>query len=214
MPRSAAGGAAICNHRLPVDYHLFRTINDFTARHAGFEKAVEAYSAISEILFVALLVLLFFVIGRQGRTWATRAAVAAGLSATAALAIAQLVANTVDRARPYAEHHAHLFVSRSADPSFPSDHATAAFAIAVSIRLRNAPWGNAALTLATTLAFARVAVGTHYPGDVIGGALLGTLVAFAFAITPLRRLVDRAADLLARTWESVIGHVIGRPTVR
>ena len=63
--------------------------------------------------------------------------------------------------------------------SFPSGHATVAFACATVLalavpRLRWWLFGLAAL-----IAWSRVYVGVHYPGDVLGGALIGVVIARA-----------------------------------
>jgi hypothetical protein len=73
--------------------------------------------------------------------------IAALLSAGVALLVAHVVSGVWDRPRPYVAHpgEAHLFISPSNDPSFPSDHATAAFAIAAAIWLRHRGVGAAAL---------------------------------------------------------------------
>ena len=78
----------------------------------------------------------------------------------------------------------HLLIERSADYSFPSDHATAAFAIAAAFLLHAMPRrGTAYLAMAGLVMVSRVFVGTHYAGDVLGGALTGLLAALAVRLT-------------------------------
>ena len=83
--------------------------------------------------------------------------VAAGFSALLALGVAHIVADIWARPRPYLAHPgAHLFIAPSADSSFPSDHATAAFAIAMAAPgHRKAGW--LALAMAMLVSVARVA---------------------------------------------------------
>lgn len=52
-------------------------------------------------------------------------------------------------------------------------------------------------------AFARVYVGTHYPGDVLAGVLIGITVALAlFLLPPTRRLIESIAERAGRVWDS------------
>ena len=131
-----------------------------------------------------VLAVLFLVRGKWRSVNGRHGVVAAGFSALLALGVAQLLADWVSRPRPYVAHaaDAHLFIARSADPSFPSDHATAAFAIAVALLLRHRKAGLLALGLATLVSLGRVAVGTHYPTDVLAGAAIGTGAALVIGI--------------------------------
>jgi undecaprenyl-diphosphatase len=175
------------------DYHLFRWANDLAARHDGFEDPLRFYVQGSEVLFALAVVALFLLAGPRIR----RAAVAAGLSAGLALLVGHFVAAAVDRARPFVDHpHVHLFLSHAADPGFPSDHATGAFAIAFALVLRDRVLGIVALALALVLSFGRVALGVHYPSDVFAGAVLGLAAALVLWIPVLRERVDRLADAL------------------
>jgi len=196
--RPAAPGAGAPT-LVALDWTILHAVNDFAVRHDGFEDPVTRYVGISEIVFAAILAILFLLARQNARTGA-RAAVAAAASSVVALAAGQAISHLVQRPRPFVDHPAlHVFASRSPDFSFPSDHATAAFAIAVAILLRSRPWGIVALVLAVVLAAGRVVVGVHYPTDVLAGAALGTAAALAlWAIRPVRRDLDAVADRLAR----------------
>lgn len=67
-----------------------------------------------------------------------------------------------------------------AGKSFTSSHATNTFAFAVMLILlfrKRLKWITpAALLWAGSISYAQVYVGVHYPLDIIGGALLGTLI--------------------------------------
>jgi undecaprenyl-diphosphatase len=62
------------------------------------------------------------------------------------------------------------------DPSFPSGHATMAFASATVLSYFKPRWAPAFFLLAVAIGYSRVYVGVHYPLDVLGGALLGLLI--------------------------------------
>jgi undecaprenyl-diphosphatase len=181
-----------------MEWSILHTLNDFLYRHDGFEDALLFYINISEALFIATLVIVFaFANGVRLRAW-RRASVAALLSAGLALAVGKVISELVDRARPFVAdpHGVHLFSSHAADPGFPSDHATGAFAVAMAIWLRNRRLGTVALIAAAVLSVGRVAIGVHYPSDVVAGAILGCAAALLFFTRPARTRIDRLSDWL------------------
>jgi undecaprenyl-diphosphatase len=178
-----------------MDYQLFKAINNFSAAHDGVEDLLKAYVQASEIIFAAGLVALFL----AWRPDARRAIVAAALSAGLGLLAAHFLSVGVDRMRPFVDHpSAHLFIAHAKDPGFPSDHATAAFAIGFALVLRHRRMGILALGLALVLAVGRVALGVHYPADVGAGALLGLAAALALWPQPIRARVDQLADAVGQ----------------
>jgi undecaprenyl-diphosphatase len=165
---------------MSADLHLAEHANAFALHHDGWEDAASAYAHLSEPLFLAGVIALAVVglILRRDRLLlgAALAVAASGV----ALAFAAVLSRIVDRPRPFVAHpQIHAFLSHAADPSFPSDHATAAFAIAAVLLVR---FGRPALPVmlaAVALAASRVLIGLHYPTDVLAGAAIGTAAALA-----------------------------------
>jgi membrane-associated phospholipid phosphatase len=62
--------------------------------------------------------------------------------------------------------------------SFPSGHATTAFALAAVIGFVSPRWFYPGLAFAAVVAISRVSLGVHYTSDVVGGAILGLLGAY------------------------------------
>ena len=117
---------------------------------------------------------------KRDRLRVRHACVAAGLSFLIGLGLNQIVLLFVHRLRPYDAGVSHLIISRSAEWSFPSDHATATVAIAAAFLLHGfGRRGLAFLVAAILVGLSRVYVGTHYAGDVLGGAATGIIAATA-----------------------------------
>jgi undecaprenyl-diphosphatase len=197
---------------MSLDFRLYDLLNDFAARHDGVEDLLHFFAVEGELLFLALLAVLFCATGKYRSRNGRRGVAAAGFGAVLALAIAQVIGRLWDRPRPYEAHpgDAHLLLPASPDPSFPSDHATAAFAIAVAITLRHRKAGLLALALASLVAVARVALGTHYPTDVIGGAALGATAALVLWGPPVRAVLHRLADWAGEAYERLVTVARGR----
>jgi len=189
-----------------MDWSVLHTLNDFLFRHDQVEDPLLFYVNASEALFVVTLAIVFLLSYRPRHLDMRRAAVAAVLSAGLGLAVAKLISELVDRARPFVAdpHGVHLFSGHAADPGFPSDHATAAFAIATAILLRNRKAGILALIAAAVLSVGRVAFGVHYPSDVLAGAAVGAAAALALWLPAARRRVDALADFLGRGWDRTL----------
>jgi undecaprenyl-diphosphatase len=99
-----------------------------------------------------------------------------------------------DRPRP-PEHFAALGVDVNAplgvppDRSFPSGHAQTAFAAAVYLALLFPRGAAAFLALAALVGLSRIALGVHYPSDVIAGAVIGG--AFSIAAFQIAKRIER-----------------------
>ena len=181
-----------------LDYSLFRVINDWSGRSAVLDSLMVGCAKYLPVVF-ALALIALWLSWRPRNQWA---ALLAGASAFLALGIGQLIGKAMPRPRPYLSHAVHQLIPPSLDTSFPSDHATLGFAIGVMVWRYNKRAGVALLVLAAVMAFARVFVGAHYPGDVLGGAVLGGVTSFALGVVcekePVQKWLERIFQILRR----------------
>jgi membrane-associated phospholipid phosphatase len=109
-----------------------------------------------------------------------------------------------DRARPFVAHPGvHVWGTRSHDPSFPSDHASAVFGIAFAVFLLDRLVGSIFLTAACAVGVGRVFIGAHYPSDVVAGCLVG-LASALLVVRVLRPLIERIVRLVERVTDPLL----------
>lgn len=182
-----------------MDSRLFRSINRFADRTSWAHPWVKGYATYGIALFAVIMLFAWWDARSSGEpTVAVAAVVWSGVAPLLSFVAVQVIGAVVDRARPTAVlANTHLLVSPTKDFSFPSDHSTAVGAISVALilagpTLRRRSYGWVALGLAVLLAFSRVYVGAHYPGDVVAGLLLGAGIAIVGAPLARRLLVPLA----------------------
>ena len=102
-----------------------------------------------------------------------RAVVALGSAGFSSLGLSRVVKQAVERQRPGA--HLDALVRTPTSSSFPSGHTLAAFTTAVVLSEGEAQT-TAAVGFATAVAASRVHLRAHHPSDVIGGAVIGSVL--------------------------------------
>jgi len=86
--------------------------------------------------------------------------------------------------------------------SFPSDHAVVFFLLATVIFGLSRVWGVIALLAATFFSLVRIALGFHWPWDVLAGAILGSSVGLFVLLMAYMTdsLVVKVAKLPMKLW--------------
>ena len=161
----------------PWDRTLFRGVNAFARETGWLHGVLLAYASYGVVLFAGLLLLGWWTARSSGDLVKVAAALWAPLGALAALALNQLLVNAFREPRPYdVLPHVRVLAHRSTDYSFPSDHAVMAGAVAAGLFLVSRRLGLVALGAALLMAFVRVYIGAHWPGDVLVGLVVGGVV--------------------------------------
>jgi membrane-associated phospholipid phosphatase len=153
---------------------LFDQINAFARATPWLHGVITVYAAYGVVVFALLLGAGWWSARCSGEPRRMAAVVCAGAATLLAVGLNQPIVNAVHEARPYTDHPDVLVLAtRSADFSFPSDHAVMAGAVAVGLVFVSRRLAALAGVAALTMAFARVYIAAHYPTDVAVGLALG-----------------------------------------
>jgi len=129
------------------------------------------------LLWLAIAALLALFGGERGRRAALDGVVAIGITSASVNLVTKSI---VTRPRP--EHadpapFAGREIEMPASPSFPSGHAASAFAFAYAVGRHLPILAIPIRLLAGAVAYSRVHLGVHYPGDVVVGSIAGSGIA-------------------------------------
>ena len=187
-----------------MDYRVYHAVNEFAVDFKWLAQATYYFETAGVALYgFAVLALWLATAPGEERRWKL-AALAGGASAAVSLLVNQLVGRFVwHRARPYETHPQVYHLSHSHDPSFPSDHASAAFGLAFGIYFVDRRIGKFFIAVAALIAAGRVLVGAHYATDVIASLAVSVVVAYLI-VRFAHRLLDRGVLLLERISDPVV----------
>ncbi|AFQ15703.1 Bacitracin transport permease protein BCRC [Bacillus thuringiensis HD-771] len=155
-----------------LDFNGFRYINEFVNENILIDRLMIFFAEYAQYIFILLFMILWVKNKYKNRTYVFQAILACCL----AFAFNRFIGLLFYRERPFVSHlNINQLVEHTANASFPSDHATSAFAIAITLYMYEKRLGRVFLLLAVFISFSRIWVGVHYPLDVLIGAILGIL---------------------------------------
>jgi len=164
---------------LGADTELFLFLNSF---HNDFWDTIMLMITRKETWLPFYLVILFFIFKNYKSKWWL---VVIFLAITIVLSdqLSVLLKETIQRLRPVhnpeIQHLVHNVLRKGGLHGFVSSHAANSFALFIftSRLFRNRGYWLLMLTWALLLSYSRIYSGVHYPLDLIGGAILGWLIA-------------------------------------
>ena len=172
-----------------VDFALFQIINNLAGQSNAIDKLLSILASDYLIPVGMGLILYFswFDSGNIEQRGYKQRTVIASITHMAAASLSILIINQlIFRERPFTSNEVNLIFYAPTDSSFPSNTAAGTLGIALPfIFSRGKSTGLILLGMSFTLSLARVYVGVHYPGDIIGGYMT-SLLTFPVSITILK----------------------------
>jgi undecaprenyl-diphosphatase len=187
-----------------MDWRLYHAVNRFVEHHSWLGRLfahIETYGTV----LIGVAAVALWLLARPGgdRKWKFAATSALGAAALGLL-VNRIISSAWHRDRPFITHpSAHVWGPHKTDPSFPSDHSTAAIAIATAVLLLDPVAGALFLILAILISVGRVIIGEHYPGDVLASTLIGA-AAGVIVVRVARPLIGRLIKLVERVTDPLL----------
>jgi undecaprenyl-diphosphatase len=188
-----------------LDWTVFHALNGALRGNDSGQDAAVAFNAAAIFVLVTAAGLLWFVARPGGSLKPKIAAASAAAAAAIALLGNVVLAQLWYHARPFVSHphQTVLLVQHAADNSFPSDHASVAFAIAFAVMAVYRRLGLALLVVAGAIAIDRIFVGVHYPVDVATSLLVGLTAALLVTVAG-RSVIRWTVEQLSKVSDPVV----------
>jgi undecaprenyl-diphosphatase len=166
-----------------ADQQLFLYLNSF---HSTFWDPVMIFVSGKISWLPFYLTLIWFLIKeRKRKIWVSLLIIALMVVATDQVSV--LVKDTVQRLRPCHDeslkHLLNLVKGCGGKYGFVSSHAANSFGVAMFFTLffRKHWWAGILLMIwALLVSYSRIYLGVHFPGDILGGAILGVITGLVF----------------------------------
>ncbi len=169
------------DYLIKVDKDLFEFLNGI---HSGFfDVVMKFFSGKPEWIPLYLLILAWIIFRFRRKSLLIIVSIALLILLSDQIAVQIKLA--IERLRPCKEPDIRLWVHLVDNHcggmyGFVSNHAANSFALAVftSLLFKNRYYSWFIIIWASVVSYSRIYLGVHYPGDVLGGAILGVLLAF------------------------------------
>lgn len=122
---------------------------------------------------IYLVILFIFILGLKGGIREKKACLLILLGIPVAILLIKGIHLFFYESRPFVTFQFSPLVAEKIDASFPSRHAAITSVIAFSLAYFKSKWSVPLLLAAFFVGISRIYVGVHYPGDIIGGFLVG-----------------------------------------
>lgn len=163
-----------------MNYQFFRAVNQLAGNSRLIDYLMITISKKARYVYLVLLIFMWFRNHQYKKV--TSYAV---ISLMNAYVLTFFIKIFNYSPRPFLKHSVHLLppIPSKRNASFPSKHTTMAFAVATSVLFYQRSIGFLMWILAMLSGFSRIWMGHHYPSDILGSAILGSVIASVVNMT-------------------------------
>ncbi|MBT2660051.1 undecaprenyl-diphosphatase [Bacillus sp. ISL-45] len=169
-----------------MDLNIFQLITRFSGHNRPVDLLMIFVSNRIRYVYILITALLLFK-NRHNK----RIAIETGSSVFISLVIQFFIKIFYYRPRPFKKRRVGILIPSKNDSSFPSKHTILAFAASTTLLMFHRKLGILMTWLSALTGFSRIWVGHHYPSDIIGSALIGSLASFITRIISYRIFGDK-----------------------
>lgn len=171
-----------------MDLRLFRLINNLSGRYSPMDRLMILISNRIRYAYILIIVIVLFK-NRSNR----RIAAETGSSVLLSLIAHFFIKLFYYKPRPFKKKRVGILIPSKLDSTFPSKHTLIAFAASTSIYFFHRSIGSLMLWMSAVTGFSRIWVGHHYPSDIIGSAMLGSLASMATRLFSFKQFGNKPA---------------------
>lgn len=178
-----------------LNISFFTSINQFAGQNQLLDYIFILFAEVMPYFFIALVIAIWFRSAEQTK----RYLIAATLTSVVGITINHFIAQVYFHPRPFMNDLGTTLVEHTANSSFPSDHTTFMFSIAISLLFHQAmkklALGLTALALIGGLS--RVYIGVHFPFDIAAALVISAFS--AMIVHNVRHKLTAGYDMIITT---------------
>lgn len=175
---------------MSFDLKIFYFFNNLAGKSAVFDAIVIFSADYLQYALAAIFILFLYLENRPNSQKFKIFLITAISMLIARFGVTNLIRFLYPRSRPFIDYQVNQLIPESVN-GFPSGHAALFFALAAAIYFypnrepaasngaSNKKWGLLFFVAAILMGLSRVVAGVHYPSDILAGAVVGILSAYA-----------------------------------
>jgi undecaprenyl-diphosphatase len=176
-----------------MNNYLFNLLNGLAVNYPALNPLFAFMGR--EFVYIAGIILVYFLLAHKDKKIGARELAVMIMVAGVAWFIADILKGVFDTVRPFVDDpNVMQLFPKDADGAFPSGHATFFSALAMTMWFYNRKVALWLIASALVIGVGRVISGVHWPGDILGGYVLGILVSVVMHFVIQKFLNKRSAS--------------------